>query len=96
MGDETEVKARRPWPRGRLILSICLIPLGGLCWFVGLAAALGAGSSGVTSDDWMVPIGEKAFLLGPFIAGAGVIGLLAILVGRFVSRSDSWHEENAS
>ena len=63
-----------------------MIILGVLAWIGGLGMALGAGSSGVRSDDWMVPIAELYFIGGPFVALAGIIWLIVRIILLFIPK----------
>ena len=73
MTNEVPAKNRHSWSWAQFGMALGLIPVGLLCWILGLAVVMGAGSSGNTSDDWLVPIAEFFFLGGPFIVGVGVI-----------------------
>jgi len=73
------VKPRR-WSWTQFWLALALLPVGAACSFLGLAIGLGVGSSTSTHDDWAYPIAETAFLAGPWIAGAGILWLLILII----------------
>ena len=83
MTSEDRFKDRRRWSWKQFLLAMCMVVAGLLCWVLGLGTALGAGSSGVRSDDWLVPIAEHFFRVGPFVSGLGLIWLLALIIRQF-------------
>lgn len=69
---EFENNARpRRWSWKQFWFALALFPIGGACWFLGMAIALGVGSSASTQDNWVYPFAELAFLAGPWIVVAG-------------------------
>ncbi len=80
MTGEDRGRNPRRWSWKQFLLAIGLLFAGLLCWVLGLGTALGAGSSGVRSDDWLVPIAEHFFRVGPFISGIGLIWLLGLII----------------
>jgi hypothetical protein len=85
MTNEVPAKNRRFWSWAQFGIALSLIPVGLVCWFLGLAVGLGAGSSGDTSDDWLVPIVEWFFVAWPLIVGIGVFWLLVIVIRHFLA-----------
>ena len=78
------IKPTRRWSWWQFSIALSMIVLGSLGWFGGLVVALGAGSSGVRSDDWMVPIAEVYFIMGPLFALVGAIWLLTRIILLFI------------
>jgi hypothetical protein len=71
---------RRRWSWRQFWFALALLPVGGVCWFLGLAIGLGVGSSTSTHDDWVYPIAEIAFLAGPWLVASGILWLLVLAI----------------
>ena len=86
MAEVQKEVTRRRWSWRQFWFALGLLPVGGACWFLGLAIGLGVGSSTSTHDNWMQPIAVFFFEAGPWIAGAGVLWLLALFIAGPIRR----------
>ncbi len=77
---------RHRWSWRQFWFALALLPVGGACWFLGLAVGLGVGSSGSTRDNWMQAPAVFFFETGPWIAGSGILWLLVLIVAGPIQR----------
>ena len=73
---------RPPWSWAKFGIALGLIPVGFLCWWLGLSFAVFAGSSGQTTDAWIGLLAALIAIAGPFIGGVGVIWFFVIMFRR--------------
>jgi hypothetical protein len=86
MAESQQVVTRRRWSWRQFWVALALLPVGAASCFLGLAIGLGVGSSTSTHDNWAYPIAEAAFLVGPLIAGAGILWLLILIFAGPIQR----------
>jgi hypothetical protein len=78
--------SRRRWSWRQFWFALALLPVGGACWFLGLAIGLSVGSSGSTRDDWLQAPAVFFFEASPWIAGFGILWLLVLIIAGPIQR----------